>query len=365
MKRQKGAALIVVLSLLTVSLMVGLSSMQTSQIDERLAGNYKAASQAQMAAEEAASEGLKAVKNTGQFSPTSLDYLGGMVWEGFNNEENFDDGKLFSGGCDKSSCYYRYVEFDDEYYIVAMAGVGEGAVSVSEPVVVEVFSSIGSGNFASTSVIGSIDDGAIQFPSSSGSELSGGSYESDGKDIQVSAFMFEEGLAYYDMDKILNLGEKAALTNNNAEYFGSDIQARLDLIKNLYDYYLSSGGVSGGSECSGLCFYENGLKKTGNGTLEGVHVVMNGDVQIGGNADVQGVLVVFNLGREGGELSWSADDLDSVEKVKLNGGGNKGTVWFHEEKVKEALAVADTTLEEFFGNSGSGNSGEWIIGSWQ
>lgn len=56
MKRQNGAALIVVLSLLTVSLMVGVSSIQSSQIDERLAGNYRAQADAQMRAEESASD---------------------------------------------------------------------------------------------------------------------------------------------------------------------------------------------------------------------------------------------------------------------------------------------------------------------
>lgn len=56
MKHQKGAALIVVLSLLVVSLMLGLSSMQSSQIDERLAGNYKSSSQAQMNSEKGVSE---------------------------------------------------------------------------------------------------------------------------------------------------------------------------------------------------------------------------------------------------------------------------------------------------------------------
>src|SRR5690554_5436745 len=58
-KKQSGASLIVVLSLLTISLMVGLSSIQSSQIDERLAGNYRAQSQAQMGAEKAAAVGLE------------------------------------------------------------------------------------------------------------------------------------------------------------------------------------------------------------------------------------------------------------------------------------------------------------------
>lgn len=67
--RQKGAALIVVLSLLSISLMVGLSSMQSSQMDERLAGNYKAAAEAQMAAEYGAAYGVS--KSSGYFSEYS------------------------------------------------------------------------------------------------------------------------------------------------------------------------------------------------------------------------------------------------------------------------------------------------------
>ncbi len=58
MANQKGAALIVVLSLLVGSLVIGLSSMQSSQVDERLAGNQKLASEVQMAAEQAAAIGL-------------------------------------------------------------------------------------------------------------------------------------------------------------------------------------------------------------------------------------------------------------------------------------------------------------------
>ena len=141
MNRQKGAALIVVLSLLTISLMVGLSSMQSSQIDERLAGNYKAQALAQMGAEEAASEGFEVVTGKNQFSGTSLelDELGKLTWDEFNNNGNFDGGEdPEAGDCTTSSCYYRYVKLEDKYYIVAMGGVDEGAVSVSEPVLVKL-----------------------------------------------------------------------------------------------------------------------------------------------------------------------------------------------------------------------------------
>ncbi|MCE8039016.1 PilX N-terminal domain-containing pilus assembly protein [Halomonas sp. MCCC 1A11062] len=59
MKKQRGAALVVVLSLLAMSLMLGISGMQSSQIDERLAGNYRSSSLAMMAAEYGASTALQ------------------------------------------------------------------------------------------------------------------------------------------------------------------------------------------------------------------------------------------------------------------------------------------------------------------
>src|SRR5690554_421115 len=63
MEKQKGVALIVVMSLLAVSLTLGLMSMQTSQVDERLAGNYRASALAQMAAEQGASDRVYKVVN--------------------------------------------------------------------------------------------------------------------------------------------------------------------------------------------------------------------------------------------------------------------------------------------------------------
>jgi hypothetical protein len=56
MKKQRGAALVVVLSMLAMALMLGISGMQSSQIDERLAGNYRSSTVAMMAAEFGASE---------------------------------------------------------------------------------------------------------------------------------------------------------------------------------------------------------------------------------------------------------------------------------------------------------------------
>lgn len=142
MKDQKGAALIVVLSLLAVSLMVGLSSMQSSQLDERLAGNYKAQAESQMGAEEAASfafgELLSKSKGKSDFSSTifSHDQLLNMSIDDFKQEDGFNKVVASSGGCQGVDCYFRYVSLDGGgYYILAMGAAG-GAIS--EVVLVEV-----------------------------------------------------------------------------------------------------------------------------------------------------------------------------------------------------------------------------------
>lgn len=56
MHKQKGAALVVVLALLAGAMIVGVSGMQGSLINERLAGNYRASVLAQMAAESGAAK---------------------------------------------------------------------------------------------------------------------------------------------------------------------------------------------------------------------------------------------------------------------------------------------------------------------
>lgn len=55
-QHQQGAALVIVLALLSGSLMIGVAGMNSALIDERLAGNYRAAALAQMAAEWRASQ---------------------------------------------------------------------------------------------------------------------------------------------------------------------------------------------------------------------------------------------------------------------------------------------------------------------
>ena len=70
-----------------ISLMVVLSMMQSSQVDERLAGNYRAQADAQMGAEKAACAGFGALEGPDDFVSVSLSLadLSSLGWQGFGN----------------------------------------------------------------------------------------------------------------------------------------------------------------------------------------------------------------------------------------------------------------------------------------
>ncbi|PWV70494.1 PilX N-terminal domain-containing pilus assembly protein [Halomonas sp. A11-A] len=92
MNKRLGAALVVVLALLAIALMVGLSMMQSSQVDERLAGNYRAQADAQMGAEKAACAGFGALEGPDDFVSVSLSLaeLSSLGWQGFGNDAEFN-----------------------------------------------------------------------------------------------------------------------------------------------------------------------------------------------------------------------------------------------------------------------------------
>lgn len=140
MKKQKGAALIVVLSLLTISLMVGLSSMQSSQIDERLAGNYKAQADAQMLAELAMAEAVEVYFSGSSFDVNKVKDIADVVAEikdkSWSGLLGFDEVQP----CEERSCAYGFFEDDlGAVFALSMGAVltsDDRPISLSEPVLV-------------------------------------------------------------------------------------------------------------------------------------------------------------------------------------------------------------------------------------
>ncbi|MCE8033919.1 hypothetical protein EKK97_20265 [Billgrantia tianxiuensis] len=153
MNRQRGTALVVVLSMLAMSLMLGISAMQSSQVDERLAGNYRAAVKAQMAAERTAAQAQKNLRDAGV-------KLTDWTWIGCDAGSDLTNGKHahcvdFSEAAWEEETFssfhtggrYLYVlgdalDLPGEYYIYALGeAYAEGtkdAIATSLPVYVEL-----------------------------------------------------------------------------------------------------------------------------------------------------------------------------------------------------------------------------------
>ncbi|GAB2778376.1 hypothetical protein GCM10027040_00760 [Halomonas shantousis] len=119
MERQRGAALIIVLVLLTVSIMLGISSMQSSLIDERMAGNYRESTQAQMAAE----AGLSVFNDVLQQNSVLKENLASWAHEGSDNEFSLD-GFHYNKLLDKHSSLeiLRVMKVNDHQFFVESEG---------------------------------------------------------------------------------------------------------------------------------------------------------------------------------------------------------------------------------------------------
>lgn len=141
MQKQQGAALIIVLVLLSVSLVIGMSGMNAAMVDERLAGNYRAAALAQMYAESAAAKGVKAhsADSWQEAEEVTKESLKAMEYATF--VERFAEEVCDVDNETGHRCAYGYVVIDDQDHIVALGSVYDAAgvvVAKSMPIFVEL-----------------------------------------------------------------------------------------------------------------------------------------------------------------------------------------------------------------------------------
>ncbi|QFT86389.1 Polymer-forming cytoskeletal [Halomonas sp. THAF12] len=276
MEKQKGAALIVVLSMLTASLMLGLTSMQSSMIEERLAGNYKAAAQAQMAAEEALSQGWKPISDGADpmWSPIA-DFSGNTV-----EELTWADIKAGSdGGCKGSvSCFYQYVEVaGGERYIVAMGSILGSGFATSSPVVARVV-----GDGAERDEKGIVGCEAISLGGGPQIDSYNSNFGGYGENVNVDGQSFMNGRRQEAVVKAISEGATLVLSGNSPIYGKVEIPGDISLRGGtpIYGRVAADGDV-----------YMNGRiygdLVAGGGVTFGSASTMEGDVTAGGDVVVE------------------------------------------------------------------------------
>jgi hypothetical protein len=135
--KQRGAALIVTLVLLVVALILGLSSYQSSRLEEAMAGNYRASSSALMAAEYAASDSwqseFRGVVDPGASKafvpvvtlPTESEYTNLGAYYYYQEAGSGIYDVVAIGEVQQDPSVYRYLEYR------ALLAVGPGAALVA------------------------------------------------------------------------------------------------------------------------------------------------------------------------------------------------------------------------------------------
>lgn len=408
MSKQKGAALIVVLSLLTVSLMVGLSSMQSSQLDERLAGNYKAKSQVQMAAEESASYAfdLLGTLSGGVFVDVCPDKVNDCrsdiaSWSSFSGSgsigfsSSVPEEKRSPACPGDAKCEFRYISINSDinhygvgsgYYILSKAviEVGGEVVSESEPVFVNLRLS-GFNWLAPFMAAGELD--SFSAPSSNA-----GFYGIPGL---VPAFSLSTEA---DKDVIEESGAKNIVGEVRAGFpidtmfaspqdadsfveFIDDLKGSATIMGPVTDNNVSVGSV-GDEEIT----YVNG-DVSGNGFSGAGIVIIDGDYRSNGNPSFQGLFIVLGdyiPGSGGGgddlegavlvapyESNSSSDDIDYKFKKSniVFGGGGSNDFRYSQTYLDKAYGIMPDSAKKKWGpgdgGSGSGSSAEWVVMSWK
>lgn len=139
MQKQQGAALIIVLVLLSVSLVIGMSGMNAALVDERLAGNYKLHTQANMNTESVGAAYLAFIQ--GRSDPNNPPTVNSEVFTGcsdYHYDALFAQVSAHPGACqiyredvdnyDGVACHLLVTNamcsLDDGHYIAAIGTVG-------------------------------------------------------------------------------------------------------------------------------------------------------------------------------------------------------------------------------------------------
>ncbi|GEK49103.1 hypothetical protein HPA02_33860 [Bisbaumannia pacifica] len=379
--RQRGAALIISLVLLSVALMLGISAMQSSLLDERMAGNHRFATQARMAAEAATAElaGWLGERPSRPWSASLAAQLDTPLDEWPACGGNARDGVRLEVA-DNAWAWLLACREDGERMMQVQGEAGAVEHAARYPGRVPLRLAGYSGLATATFIGGLTRDADIQWPTSEASRLSG--EDQAGLHDAIPAVLVEYRSGD---DETYSASGLHATVNSEAKVLEGRIvesepsSQSLALLRAIHDTCFEAGGRQGRGKGRGngnnqdggsqLCDHllivppggEDPLK--GSRRFDGLYINLNGELDIRGNATVHGAAIVANITVDEDGVWQSAPN----ETIKLAGGGNSGSVWFDSFNANAAInelkassggsAFAELSLENFFGQSSGEGAG--------
>jgi|AntDeeMinimDraft_5_1070356.scaffolds.fasta_scaffold12655_2 hypothetical protein len=331
--KQQGAALVIVLALMTGALVVGVSGMQSSLIDERLAGNYRASAQAQMNAEQAAGEaatlGSQKYSTMSEFANdkgsnwdelgldeddwqdelTKLRYEEDVLKEMSDREDNLC-------GEGENVCFYFPLQVGSDNYMVAFGAViKEGAVISQHVVLVKLQGGVTS-SFPTQEIIdkfreyGILSGDEVDIDVENGKLKFSGRIHGDGNNGGD-----KEG---WEEDDVILEGEGSAFSTGASEKVDVPDFDFEDFFVRVNDGYLI-GNVPGDSGCD--------IESSRNLNNETQYCSKN--VDIDGGVTITDSTVYFN------------DDVDVDGSLAIS----NSTIYFDKEvEIDGALTVVNSTI---------------------
>lgn len=296
-KKQNGAALVIVMALLAAGLIVGVSGMNASYIDERLAANYLAVSQANINAEKAISQAIQDVVSASSDPWSSARELN---YENLENSFEFDDAESTCGGT--NLCLYKFVKVETDFVAIAQGGVNDK-----------------SGNLiAKSKVIATI------FKPESG-------VKNILEDIVLSGDLINV-VDSYNFDSSKNSAARAweSKISSNGELFDSanaacEIKNSLKTASGNVEFVNAEIDKDALSELSGklVVIEGDGFKMPNNTKFSGVLIVFGKDLEVrgGGNTEFEGAIIHAPVDCEKNEFK-----TPNINIRGGNGNFNSGTV---------------------------------------
>lgn len=349
MKRQGGAALIVVLGIVAISTMIGLASMQSSQIDEKMAGNYKLATRTALFAERTATALIPEIRTgTSAVALPNIDINRDMNQDDFQSfaakTENEGSKSCLIEAADDMTAAACYIEvpkgeeFQDRKagnYIVAWSAISRGSKPfVGQPLIIQVNGSMGGHDDVlsgcegvTVNSGGKILNGDIRtLQPGAGVRLSGG--VSVGGDVTALGPVYTDssiaGNVLADGDVTLNAGDSYV--------YGGSIVATGSVV------FDNTAPVQGDVSANGDVVFNNGATVTGN-VSSGGKVVFNSDAFVYGNVESKsGIVNNSGAGNEkyvggavetGSSQTVSAASSGECDPQSFAGGNNLATEMAH------------------------------------
>ena len=325
MKRQDGAALIVVLGIVAISTMIGLAGMQSSQIDEKMAGNYKLATRTALFAERTATALIPEIRTgTSAVALPNID---------INRDMNQDDFQSFaaktenegsksclieaSGDMTAAACYIEMPEGDKSKkagnYIVAWSAISRGSKPfVGQPLFIEVDGGTPGGAYSSVLLgcegVNVSGGGAIDSYDSREGSYGGENQRRSNAKIQSNApggdIVLSTGQSFYG-DVVSSGGIEVG---NSGTIYGN--------LKANGDILISNGGA----DIRGNVVSNQAIRLTGSGTIAGnaeanTEIITNPNAHIVGDATAPVVRTTSNQDaaeQVGGSINRSSPNVGEV-----------------------------------------------------